>query len=165
MPVLQEGELEFTFPAGTHAVKFDGPNHGLSHCMKAVDFIVDFGSYFLFVEVKDPDNTIATSKHREQFAVELSQPNFTRKLSLKYRDSFLYHWAENKSGKPVKYVVLLQLETLRSPQYLVIHQALKIDLPETSLPKAWSRTLVGGSAVLDMSMWNAIGIYGTVRRV
>lgn len=165
MPVLQEGELEFTFPAGTQAVKFDGPNHGLSHCMKAVDFVVDFGAYFLFVEVKDPDSTTATSERREQFANELFQPNFTRKLSLKYRDSFLYHWAENKSVKPVKYVVLLQLRTLQSPQYMVIHQALKIDLPESSLPAAWSRPLVGGSAVVDIGMWNALGLYGTVRRV
>lgn len=165
MPVLQEGELEFTFPAGTHAVKFDGPNHGLSHCMKAVDFIVDFGSYLLFVEVKDPDSRNATPQNRTEFEAALTHPEFTRKLSLKYRDSFLYRWAENKLGKPIRYVVLLQLSALQKADYLTIDQALKRDLPTISAPKMWARSVVDGAAVVNMSTWNALGAYGTVRRV
>ena len=39
---LTEGELEFVFESAVSARKFDGPDHDLSHCMKAVDFIVEF---------------------------------------------------------------------------------------------------------------------------
>lgn len=165
MPTLQEGELEFTFPPGTRAVKFDGSLHGLSHCMKAVDFIVDFGGFYLFVEVKDPDDTKATAERRAQFVGELQQPEFTRKLSLKYRDSLLYRWAEQQPEKPVRYVVLLQLATFQPAQYATIDQALKCAIPAQGTPATWTRAVVDGVAVVDMGVWNALGAYGTVRRV
>ncbi|UUX91137.1 hypothetical protein [Methanoplanus endosymbiosus] len=45
--ILQEGNLQFDFNGVIDAFKFDekdrskGTFHGLSHCMKAVDFIVE----------------------------------------------------------------------------------------------------------------------------
>lgn len=165
MPVFREGELEFQFPASAQVVKFDGPAHGLSHCMKAVDFIVDFEDFCLFVEVKDPDDTTATQARCAQFSAELQQPGFTRKLSLKYRDSFLYRWAERQPEKPVHYVVLLQLSTLQPAQYTTIHSALERDIPAQPTPATWTRSIVSAVAVIDMRLWNSLGTYGTVRRV
>ena len=41
MTVIAEDDLQIKLPAGAKARKFDDQNvHGLSHCMKAVDFIV-----------------------------------------------------------------------------------------------------------------------------
>jgi hypothetical protein len=35
----QEGELHFEFPTGAAVRRFDEQDHGMTHCMKAVDFI------------------------------------------------------------------------------------------------------------------------------
>lgn len=35
--MLTEGDLQIDFPDAVYGRKFDGPDHGLSHCMKAVD--------------------------------------------------------------------------------------------------------------------------------
>ena len=64
MNPLTEGKLEFVFEGAVSARKFDGHDHGLSHCMKAVDFIVEFQDQYLFVEVKDPQNSGATEDRR-----------------------------------------------------------------------------------------------------
>ena len=165
MPILQEGALKFSFPATAIPIRFDGATHGLSHCMKAVDFIVEFPGFYLFVEVKDPDNTQATPTRRAQFASELTQPAFPRALSRKYRDSFVYRWAEKKIDKPQCYVVLLQLSTLQPAQYLAVDQALKRELPVANTPSSWVRPIAGGLAVLSVAQWNKLGYYGTIQRV
>lgn len=42
MTVLAEDDLQITLPSGVVGRKFDDEtSHGLSHCMKAVDFIVE----------------------------------------------------------------------------------------------------------------------------
>ena len=61
--ILTEGDLSFTFNGALSAIQFDdGSTHGLTHCMKAVDFVVEFQDYYLFVEVKDPDHPSAQSQ-------------------------------------------------------------------------------------------------------
>jgi hypothetical protein len=165
MGILQEGELEFSFPAAAVPRRFDGPAHGLSHCMKAVDFVVEFSSFHLFVEVKDPDNTKATAACRAKFAQELLTPVFPRVVTRKYRDSFLYRWAEQQAAKPVQYVVVLELSTLQSAEYLAISHALQQELPITNTPSSWGRQLAAGAAVLNVAQWNALGTYGTVQRI
>ena len=165
MPVLQEGELEFSFPAKAVPIRFDGDAHGLSHCMKAVDFVVEFAAFYLFVEVKDPDSTQATQQRRQRFVAQLTEPDFPRAMARKYRDSFIYRWAEQKLDKPVRYVVLVQLSTLQPPDFLAIDERLKRELPVSKIPPSWSRPVVDGMAVLNMAKWNELGIYGTVQRV
>ena len=165
MPVIEDGELQFTFPAGAGVLRFDGNLHGLSHCMKAVDFIVEFADFYLFVEVKDPDNTQATPQRRQEFADQITHPEFPRALTRKYRDSFLYRWAEQMLDKPVRYVVLLQLSTLQAAQLLTLDQALKQELPVSNTPPSWNRPIVEGLAVVDMAQWNGLGVYGSVQRV
>ena len=50
---LSEGTIQITFNGATGGRKFDdGATHGLSHCMKAVDFIVELPERFLFVELR-----------------------------------------------------------------------------------------------------------------
>jgi hypothetical protein len=48
MTVFTEGNLQITFPSGVAAKKFDHSGHGLTHCMKAVDFIVELIDRCLF---------------------------------------------------------------------------------------------------------------------
>ena len=55
MTVLREGDLQITINDAIEARKFDDEaSHGLSHCMKAVDFVVELPDRYLFIEVKDP---------------------------------------------------------------------------------------------------------------
>jgi len=160
---LREQELEFEFVGALDAKVFDDESHGLSHCMKAVDFVVEYPDHEVFVEVKDPDQSAATPERRTKFEEELMSGPLVGKLARKFRDSWLYRWAEHHD-KPVRYVVLLQLSTLTPPLLLTLNDRLKRELP-TPGPATWTRPFAQGVAVLDMDQWNAIGRYGTVRRV
>jgi len=52
---LTEGDLQLTINGAIGARKFDDDSsHKLSHCMKAVDFIVEYPDFYLFIELKDP---------------------------------------------------------------------------------------------------------------
>ena len=48
-----EGSITIEIPANCRARKFDGPEHGMSHCMKAVDFIIDTPEARIFLEIKE----------------------------------------------------------------------------------------------------------------
>ena len=48
-----EGDLQIDFRGAVGGRRLDGPGHGLSHCMKAVDFVVKLPDHYLFVELKD----------------------------------------------------------------------------------------------------------------
>ncbi len=63
--IFEEGNLTFDFSRATASKRFDGSGHGLSHCMKAVDFIVEVEHNILFIEAKDPQDFKITEKHRE----------------------------------------------------------------------------------------------------
>lgn len=160
---LQEQELLFEFVGAVRGRKFDDHEHGLTHCMKAVDFVVEYPDHDLFVEVKDPDQSGAPPERQAAFVRKLQSDELVRDLARKYRDSWLYRWAE-RPDKPVRYVLLLQLSTLTPPLLGNLAERLKRELPLQG-PGHWTRTLVQGVAVLDMRQWNALGRYGTVRRV
>ena len=55
MKTLEEGDLLITLPEGADGRKFDGPDHGLSHCMKAVDWVFELKDRTYFAELKDLD--------------------------------------------------------------------------------------------------------------
>lgn len=66
MREFTEGNLRITFPRTVNARKFDEPaTHGLSNCMKAVDFIVEDGDQISFIEIKDPDHPCARQADRK----------------------------------------------------------------------------------------------------
>lgn len=56
MKTLTEGNLKISFPDDAKARKFDdSKTHGLSHCMKAVNFVVEDKHRIYFIEFKDPE--------------------------------------------------------------------------------------------------------------
>lgn len=172
MSVLTEGQLEFDFPAAIQAMQFDDGTHGLSHCMKAVDFIVELTDRYLFIEVKDPflalrDPAVApyAEEARRKFLARLTSDELARELTGKYRDSFLFRWAEERLDKDVYYIVLLEIPSLGPPEYLAFTERLKQLIPANGAPSSWARPLVQGVAVLNIASWNALGAYGSVKRV
>ena len=54
---FRERDLEITISEGESARKFDDqPAHGVSY-MKAVDFVVELPDRYIFIEVKDPQQS------------------------------------------------------------------------------------------------------------
>lgn len=68
-----EGDLRLIFEEGLKVNKFDGEEHGLSHCMKAVDFVVELDDRVLYIELKDPEHPRATEKERKNFQKSLRE--------------------------------------------------------------------------------------------
>lgn len=152
--VLTERDLQMTINNAEAARRFDGSDHGLTHCMKAVDFIVELSDRFLFIEFKDPQHPRATLESRQEFISSLESGSLDEELKYKYRDSFLYEWAAGRVGKPVYYLVLVALEALTSAELDRRTNDLKRKLP-VSGTSSWTRPIVQDCAVLNINSWNA----------
>ena len=155
MNILSERDLSLAFPDGTEARKFDGPEHGLGHCMKAVDFVVALPDRYLFIELKDPPKTRAAEKAREEWIRKLRAGQLDEDLKYKYRDSFLYEWAAGRADKPVHYLVLIGLDTLDDAALLARQDALARKLPR-AVPAStpWTRPIAAGCGVFNVASWN-----------
>ena len=155
MSSLTEGELEFLFEGAVSARKFDGHDHGLTHCMKAVDFIIEFVNRYLFVEVKDPQDSRATEKNRREWIEKFTSGRLDHSLKYKYRDSFLYEWAAGRGDKPIVYVVLIALDSLDGALMLSRQDQLRRILPKSGPgSQPWFRPIVQECLVLNIASWN-----------
>ena len=147
---LQEGMFKFNFTDVKNVFKFDEDNrmlpafHGLSHCMKAVDFIAEYTDHFVFIEIKNPPDPAYYSN--EQDITDL-----VKNLVIKFRDTFIYRWAEKKLNKPVYYLCLIELD---NTQTLNIMDQLKIQLPTEKMPVRWQRPLAKTCVVANLETWN-----------
>ena len=90
MTVFVEGDLQISIDDALDARRFDGPGHGLSHCMKAVDFVVEFPERFMYIEFTDPDHPRTQYDNRQKFMEDLTGRVLIEELRQKFRDSFLY---------------------------------------------------------------------------
>lgn len=148
--ILSEGTLQFHFDGALNAFKFDEQDrtapafHGLSHCMKAVDFIVEYEDYYLFVEVKNPP-------HKGRYASASSERELVKNLTTKFRDSFLYRWAEGKVNKPVHYQCLVEMD---NAQTLHLMNQLKKALPAEKTPPRWRFSLADVCVIANQDTWN-----------
>jgi hypothetical protein len=155
MIVVSDG-YQFDFTDAIAAFKFDETDptqptfHGAP--MKAVDIIAEFPDEYVFVEVKEYDNP-------EEFHVNISMDkgevdNFKwlkNYLKYKYRDSYLYRYAENKTDKPVHYVCLLNFDDALNS---VMRKNLRSELPVGKASRRWVRTLAQSCQVLNLAAWN-----------
>lgn len=155
MTVLTEGNLQLTIPNGIPVRKFDDTSHGLSHCMKAVDFIVELKNRYLFIEFKDPQHPNSMDRDRKKFLKDFQSGKINEDFKFKYRDSFLYEWASGKAAKPIHYYVLVALDTLTEAELLTRTDDLKRKLPYNGPPTgAWKKRIVAGCAVFNIGTWN-----------
>ena len=156
MNVLPEGNLQITLPVGSIGRKFDDKaSHGLSHCMKAVDFIVEMQEQILFIELKDPDRPDAMPTRSAEFLQKFLSGDIDADLKTKYRDSWLYEWAQGRVKKPIFYLVLIGASSLSPAELLARTEALKRQLPVAG-PKddPWKNPIVAGCAVMNLATWN-----------
>ncbi|MBX9724059.1 MAG: hypothetical protein K2X81_21815 [Candidatus Obscuribacterales bacterium] len=148
--ILQEADLEFNFTDALSVLKFDDKAHALTHCMKAVDFVVELPDVWLFVEVKDPSHPRAHPLAVEEFRVEATTGELRKAIIAKFRDTFLYRWAENKLDKPVHFLSLITFEEALLSTF---QDDLRKHLPFTGSER-WSRQMALSCHVINMNAWN-----------
>ena len=159
--ILQEGSLEFDFADAIDGFKFDETDrfsehyHGLSHCMKAVDFIVELETDYLLVEVKDFHDP-------GQYEAPESFNKLRNDLKIKFRDSLLYRFAEEQLNKPIRYLCLM---TLENPLNSRLMNELKRIVPEGVASSRWQRPLVESCIVANIDRWNQNFPKWNVRRI
>lgn len=150
-----EGKLEFDFPDNFKVKKFDDRNHQLSHCMKAVDFIVETDNRIYFIEVKDPEYPLSPQQNRDEFKRKFLSEELDDDIKYKYRDSFLYEWAaDNIPQKEKFYLLLMTMAPQDSPLLLSRNDSIKIKLPVSGPHGVWKRNFVDGFLLLNMHKWN-----------
>ncbi len=152
---LEEGDLRVTLPGPGTVRKFDAPaDHGLSHCMKAVDFVVEFERRRLFLEIKDPEHPRARPADRRAFVGRFKSDQLDGDLVQKYRDSFLYEWACDNLKKPIHYWVLVGIDSLSDSDLLSRTDALRNKLPAGPASERWVRPIVSQCCVFTPGSWN-----------
>lgn len=153
MMVFVEGDLQITIDDALDARKFDGGGHGLSHCMKAVDFIVELPDKYLFIEFKDPDHPLGRYADQRNFIREFLSGELDEELKYKYRDSWLYEWASGRADKPVHYYVLVAVDGLTDIEFQYRTDDLERKLPVRGA-RAWTRSIVDACYVFNIRLWN-----------
>ena len=111
MSAFVEGNLEITFRNVLSARKFD-EEYRLSHCMKAVDFIVELDDRYIFIEIKDPQTAPNSGASVADYAERFMRRQLDSDLKYKFRDSYLYEWASGRADKPNDYYVLIAVDDL-----------------------------------------------------
>ena len=157
MTTLVERDLQITINDNVvNAHRFDDRDtHGLSHCMSAVDFIIELAESYLFIEVKDPQAPQVPGQETSRFHDRFIREQLDEEFKSKYRDSFLYEWASGRANKPVHYLVLIGLDFLTKAELarrtIALGQKLPLLGPGAT---AWTRPIVESCSVFNISSWN-----------
>ena len=154
MTVLTERNLQLVLPANATGRKFDIPAiHKLLHCMKAVDFIIEFPTHICFVEFKDPEVSGAKPENAEKYIRQFKAGEFDQTLKTKFRDTWLYEYGEKRCEKPVYYLVLVAISSLTSVDLMRRTEALKRNIPLLG-PGGNKWPFAKGCAVMNIESWN-----------
>jgi hypothetical protein len=160
---IEADGFEFDFPDALDVFCFDEKDktkphfHGLSHAMKAVDLVVELPTDYLFIEIKDfhaaDDYDFRRALDTAQRDARQTCFNHLRDvLKHKFRDTWLYRWAEGKIDKPIRYLCLL---TLDNALLSVMNQELRRQLPVGRVGSRWSGALAESCVVLNVARWNS----------
>lgn len=166
MVKLIEGDIEFDFSKALTARHFHDDQHGLSHCMKAVDFIVELPDRIYFIEVKDPGHPEARPKNSKDFVRKMRSKKLIKEsLTPKARDSYLYELAMGNISKPVYYIVLIELKSLSAAELSTQTDLLKKDIPVDGPPgNHWPNKFIHNCAIMNLNKWNsALSIFPASR--
>lgn len=162
MKTVDSDGYQFAFSDALTAFKFDSkkksdPNY---HCapMKAVDVIAEFAKAYVFIEIKNFKNV---ARYDESTATSSAGRKIKNKalnslkedLKYKYRDSFLYRYAESKADKPIHYICILNL----SPSLLYgLEKILSKELPVGLVDPRWQTSLAESCIMVNESMFNSM---------
>jgi hypothetical protein len=154
--------FSFDFTDALNAFVFDEKDknkdtfHGVP--MKAVDIIVELQDKYLFVEIKKYDVRVDSSV---ELPLDDSESDDKRTrlnwlknyLKYKYRDSYLFRYAENKVDKPIHYLCLINLENALNS---ILQKTLRRELPVGIASNRWKKEIVSSCQVLNLDKWNKL---------
>jgi len=161
MKIVETDGFEFCFNDALDAFVFDEKDknkptfHGAP--MKAVDIVAEFKDAYVYLEIKNYDDPSdfdipgATTEADKK----LRQDNFKwlkNYLKYKFRDSYLYRYAEQKVDKPVHYICLINFDNALNIQ---MKKSLKQELPVGRASRRWVQALAASCQVLNVERWNA----------
>ncbi len=155
---LSEGEIQIEFQGVLNAEKFDDSRHGMSHCLKAVDFLCDWPKDLWLVELKDPEESAIPLKHQANSVAQFTKGRSTEQyfrsvLAQKLKDTILYlHLDCRLPDKPMKYVVLAGLSSMDSAMMLNALDRLRKACGDPKQGIPWRRGYA--VAFLNMEEWN-----------
>jgi hypothetical protein len=113
MTILQEGQLEFSFPEHWRVTMFDEPGKVWPKDMKPVDFVVERESDIVLMEIKDPSHTVASAKERTSFLQRMTTDELTHQhLAPKARSTWGYLHLMSRLGKPLRFVAVIGTDAL-----------------------------------------------------
>jgi len=160
MKVVEADGYKFSFDEAVDAFVFDETDpskptfHGAP--MKGVDVVAEFDEAYVYVEIKDYDDC-------DEFNPSLTGSDEGKKerqkcfkwlknyLKYKYRDSYLYRYAEQKVDKPVHYICLINFDNALNNK---IRKALRLELPVDKMPRRWKQPIVTSCQVVNFDKWN-----------
>lgn len=157
MSVLTEGRIRIELPEGAKGWKFDDPiSHGLTHCMKSVDFIIVFNKETYFLEIKDPSAAPSEiQKDKKKFIHQFTGGELDLELYYKYRDSYLYLTGLDKIIQPATYIVLIIDDGLTAASLMTRMDELRRKLPiQGPSNKPWLKPFIKDCVVFNESTWN-----------
>jgi hypothetical protein len=151
---ITEGSITITIPAECTATRFDGEGHGLSHCMKAVDFLIETPNATILLELKDPD--AAPDERRDAWIQRLSSGQIDNELKMKFRDTWLYLYGMDRIHKPIYFLVLIGLAGLSSDALASRSEHLQRQLPIQGPVGDWVNSLLEHCSVHNLDSWNRV---------
>lgn len=146
---------EFNFTDALNAFTFDDDNkvsqnfHGLP--MKRVDILVEYPDKYLFIEVKElnPSRYSAATGGGSN----RKHTNYTElvcELKYKYRDSFLFRYAEQLVSKEIHYICLTRFdEALNNSLAMDLQSQIPVGKPS----QRWQIPLVKSCMAISFNTW------------
>lgn len=160
MKIVEADGFEFRFQDALDAFVFDEKDrtkltfHGAP--MKGVDIVAEFEKDYVYVELKDYDDSsiydvLGAVTDGERKARQASFKWLKNYLKYKFRDSYLYRHAEQKVEKPIHYVCLITFDNALNSR---LQKSLKKELPVGKISRRWVQTLATSCHVINLEKWN-----------
>ena len=157
--VVADG-YEFSFTDAVDAFVFDEKDsskatyHGAP--MKGVDVLVELDEAYLYIEIKDyVDSSICDVKAAinpdDKKEKQTHYKWLKSYLKYKYRDTYLYRYAEDKVEKPIHYICLLSFDNALNNR---MKKDLKRELPIGKPSPRWTKSIAKSCQVLNITAWN-----------
>lgn len=170
--ILEAENFKFDFPNAISLFKFDEKEnlspyyHGVS-TLKAVDVIAEFEDCQIWIEVKEyslEECAKAIEERPQRGKEEIHIRSWLiNNLTFKFRDTFLYRYAEKEVSKPIVYVCLMNFsDSLLSGFRKELNKRIPVGNVNNS---RWKRSLLSTLLVLDADKWNrhsSLNRFGTI---
>jgi len=158
--IIQADGYQFDFTDAVDVFVFDEKDkskptyHGLP--MKGVDIVAVFERQYVFVEIKDYDDICLYDESKNACEEERKRKHDHFKwlknyLKYKFRDTFLFRYAEQKTEFPIHYICLLSFDNALNA---IMNKNLVIELPVGLASCRWKQEIATSCHVVNLEKWN-----------